>query len=78
MLADIELAVADDVREEAVRLDAAPRRGFGGVHHGGRIDPECRDAERFRVGVSGVVTGKAAGKMPDQASHHMGGRRAAW
>src|ERR1700692_2310723 len=80
VLADIELTgvVADDhgVGEEAVRLDAAPQRRLGGDHHGVWIDLEGRDTERFEVGVPGVVTGKAAVGMLDQASDHMGGQRA--
>ena len=72
MLADIELTgiVADDhgVGEEAVRLDAAPQRRLGGEHHGVWIDLEGRDAELFEVGVPGVVIGKAAVGMRDQAT----------
>src|SRR3984893_3207164 len=78
MLADVELTgvVADDhgVGKEAVRLDAAPQRRLGGDHHGVWIDLEGRDAERFEVGIPGVVTGKAAVGMLDQASDHMGGQ----
>jgi hypothetical protein len=70
MLADIELTgvVPDDhgVGEEAVRLDAVPERRLGGDRHGVWIDLERRDAERFEVGVPGVVTGKAGFGMRDQ------------
>src|SRR2546427_6370131 len=50
VLADVELTgvIADNhgVREEAVRLDAAPQRPLGGDHDGVGIDLERRDAER--------------------------------
>ena len=78
VLADVELAgvVADDhgVGEEAVRLDAAPQRRLGGDQHRVWIDLEGRDAERFEVGVPGVVIGEAAVGMLDQASDHWAGQ----
>ncbi len=43
---------------------------------GVRIDLERRDAERFEVGVPGIVTGKAAVGVLDQASDHMGAQGA--
>ena len=53
--ADLELAgiVADDhrVAEQAVRLDAAPQRAFGGDQHGIGRDLERRDAEPVEMGL---------------------------
>jgi len=84
MLADIELPgiVAgprkggdDAVAQEAMGLNAAPRRTFGGDQHGIRIDLEGRNAELFKVRVPGRLIGETAVGMFGEPGDHMAGQR---
>ena len=76
MAADVELAgiVADDdgVRQQAMRLDAAPQCAFGGDLDRIWIDRERGDAEPVEMRQEGRLIGKAPVRMLGQAGDHVG------